>query len=319
MNNDNNFSFLNNDSNSNNQNNQNDRLNGSAETIDSVSTPETVSTDNIVPTSEHIETSESVQPTEPVQQTEQNVNDNVQLNNNFNNYQTYNETQTSDNQNVKEKKQLNPKFFILIGAIIALVIAGVFIFKKSGLGGENLNQNFNGKYNTYLKQVVVYGNSVFHKVRMYYDSSLFKENKSIGVNYYHFTDEKYSSDCQVLTILSSTSELDENSDAIITRTAYGNYKDFLDRHSDKVKSKKASKITTRKIGGLKYKYFKGSITYTNGDTKYFVSFEAPLNDKNYYSVNYEGSVDIDNKILKGFLNPKIEKYNSMEELNASVS
>ena len=116
--------------------------------------------------------------------------------------------------------------------------------------------------------------------------------------------------------MSSISEVDDNTDNVITRTAYGNYKDFLNRHSNRVKSNKGSKIKTMKIGGLEYKYFKGSITDTSGNTKYYVSFETALNDQNYYSVNYEGSVDIDNKLLKGFLNVKVEKYNSIEELKA---
>ena len=318
MNDENNFSFINN------ENNQTDDINPQ---------PQPVSQDIFsgVPT-EPVDNLNTEQPVENLNVgVSPKVNQNVvePVENNFteptpiapvspepvaNNYvETQNTYEPVNNTN---KKQLNPKFLILVFVLIAVIIGAIFMLKGCSTGYGKKSSKYPNKYNNTMYYKV--SDNQIYEIKYFENNELFvaKDSYKKYLDRRIYYPEKYKNvgyfdiDLKFVNEDTLTSECAK---AGSCSNAYEDYNDDL-VYKDAYKSNTDNGINTKKINGREYKYFNGQIIKKSDVTYYYVVYQTKITDNVYYVVTYYGGEELTEEKLQGFLNIKVNNLKSESDI-----
>ena len=329
MNEENNFSFLNNENNEPNNLNPEPQPQPVPQDIFSGSptpTPEPAPIENLESSGvvENNYSSTQIDPTPINVETTNNYTDNTYSQvqqastepaNNFT--QQYTEPQTSyEPINTSEKKKLNPKFLIIIFIVIAAIIAGIFLLKGCSTGYGKKSSKYPNKYNNTMYYKV--SDSEIYEIKYYEDKDFYTISDSTKKyfdrrEYYpgEYKNVRYFGvDIKFINKDSLTSECAK---AYTCDNAYEEYNEQIS-YTGSYRSNTDEGINTKKINGREYKYFIGHVVKDSDLTYDYVVYQTKITDDVYYLVTYYGGVELTEEKLQGFLNIKVNKLKSESDI-----
>lgn len=231
--------------------------------------------------------------------------------------QPYQENSEIMQPNNNQKKQLNPKFFILVGVIIILIIAGIFILKGCSKGYGKKSSKYPDKFNNTIYYKV--SDNEIYEIKYYDDKDAFvaKDSYSKYLNRRVYYPEVYKNVGYFevdLKFVNKDTLTNECAKASTCDNAYEDYSDVLTGYEGSFISNSDEGINTKKINGKEYKYFIGTIVKNADNTYHYVVYQTKITDNTYYVVTYYGGEDLTEETLKGFLNIKVKKLSSESEI-----
>lgn len=236
---------------------------------------------------------------------------------------SFNQTYTNP-QNTYEpvysskKKSINPKLIGLIGIILLVIIAGVFLLKGCSSKGYGKNSSkYPNKFNNtmYYKassneiyEISYYEDKDYYTIsesskkyldrREYYPGE-YKNVRYFGVDIKFVDEDSLSAEC---------------AKASTCDNAYEEYNYETSDYGRKHISHSDEGINTKKINGREYKYFIGTMKVSSDLTYTYVVYQTKISDNVYYMLSYHGGIALNEEKLQGFLNIKVKKLNSESDI-----